>query len=196
MRNLILTCAALACLAACGGSGSREAALAKTARYQGDKLALFGAIKTTTETKYKLAMSDETTLTLQTVGRWYTPEGLVSTTGEQDIRQVPDKSINIVLTVKLLPEGDKWVVDVQPKMMRINKGSPMPDQLSANDASLPGWAPGKVDQLALEIHEALKQYEVKAPGGNIAPAPTGDPAPTTAPPAADPAAGSAATPAS
>jgi hypothetical protein len=187
MRNLIIACAALACLAACGPSG-RDTALAKTARYQGDKLAIFGAIKTTTETKYKLAMSDENSLTVQTVGRWYTPEGLVSTTGEQDIRQVPDKSINIVLTVKLLAEGDKYIVDVQPKMTRINKGSPMPENLAPNDASLPGWATGKVDQLAFDIHEALKSYEVKAPGGNVPP-PAADPA---APPAGDPSAGSAA----
>lgn len=193
MRNLIISCTMLAWLAACGGAGSREAALAKTARYQGDKLAIFAAIKSATEAKHKLAMSDETTLTVQTIGRWYTPEGLVSTTGDQDIRQVPDRSINIVLTVKLLPEGDKWIVDVQPKMTRINKGSPMPEQLSPNDASLPGWAPGKVDQLALEIHEALKQYEVKSPGG-LAPAPTGEQPPATTPPATDPAAGPATPP--
>ena len=187
MRNLILTCAALA-LAACGPSG-RDTALAKTARYQGDKIAIFGAVKTTTEVKYKLAMSDETTLTLQTIGRWYTPEGLISTSGEQDIRQVPDKSINIVLTVKLLPEGDNWIVHVQPKMTRINKGSPMPEPLSPSDASLPGWATGKVDQLAFEIHAALTQYEVKAPSGNVPPPASTDPDPA---PAADPAAGSAA----
>jgi hypothetical protein len=193
MRNLILTCAALACVAACGPSG-RDTALAKTARYQGDKIAIFGAVKTVTEAKYKLAVSDETTLTVQTAGRWYTPEGLISTSGEQDIRQVPHNSINIVLTVKVLPEGDKWIVDVVPKMTRINKGSPMPENLAPNDASLPGWATGKVDQLAFDIYDALKEYEVKAPGGNVPPAPaSADPAaPAAPPPAADPAAGSAA----
>lgn len=194
MRNLILTCAAVAWMAACGGGGgSREAALAKTARYQGDKLQIFAAVKTATEAKYKIAMSDETTLTVQTVGKWYTPEGLMSTSGDQDIRSVPDKSINVQLTVKLLPDGDKWIVHVDPKFTRIDKGSPMPQQLGPNDASLPGWAPGKVDQLALEIHTALSSFEVKAPGGNIPP-PATEPAPTTTPPPADPAAGSAAAP--
>jgi len=186
MRNVILSCAALIWMA-CGGGGSREAALAKTARYQGDKLTLFAAVKSATEAKYKIAMSDETTLTVQTVGKWYTPEGLISTSGEQDIRQVPDKSINVQLTVKLLPEGDKWVVDVQPKFTRIDKGSPMPQQLGPNDASLPGWAPGKVDQLALEIHEALKQYEVKSPGGNIPPPATEPGAGSATPAPAEPA---------
>lgn len=194
MRNLILTCAAIACIAACGGSGSREAALAKTARYQGDKLAIFGAAKTVTESKYKLAMSDETTLTIETIGRWYSPEGLASTSGEQDLRNIPDKSINVKLTVKVLADGDKWIVDVQPKFMRLDKGTPMPQQLGPNDASLPGWAPGKVDQLALEIHTALAQFEVKAPGGNVAPAPAAtEPAPSATPPT-DPAAGSATPP--
>lgn len=190
MRNLILTCAVLA---ACGGGGgSREAALAKTARYQGDKIAIFGVVKTTTEGKFKIAQSDETTLTVETVGRWYSPEGLATTSGEQDIRNVPDKSINVKLTIKVLPDGDKWIVDVQPKFLRIDKGTPMPQQLGPNDASLPGWAPGKVDQLALEIHQALAPYEVKAPGGNIPPPAAADPAPSTPP--ADPAAGSAVPP--
>ncbi len=187
MRNLILTCAVLG---ACGGGGSREAALAKTARYQGDKIAIFGVVKTATEGKFKVAMSDETTLTVETVGRWYSPEGLATTSGEQDFRNVPDKSINVKLTVKVLPDGDKWIIDVQPRFLRIDKGTPMPQPLGPNDASLPGWAPGKVDQLALEIHSALAPYEVKAPGGNIPP-----PATEPSTPPADPAAGSAAPPA-
>jgi hypothetical protein len=187
MRNLILLC--LTAVFACGGGGSREAALAKTARYQGDKLAIFNVVKTTTASKYQVAMSDENTLTVQTVGKWFSPEGLMSTSGEQDIRNVPDKSINVKLTVKVLADGGQWIVDVQPQFTRIDKGSPMPQQLGPNDASLPGWAPGKVDQLALEIHQALAQYEVKAPGGNIPP-----PATTTPTTPAEPAAGSAAEP--
>ncbi len=170
MRNLIPICIlALAQLAACGPSG-RDVALAKTARYTGDKLVLFNAIKDTAASKYKLAMSDETTLSLQTTGRWYTPEGLVATgSGAADIRQLPDKSINVVLTVKMLPDGNQWVVDVDANMMRYNAGMPNPEQLSLKDPSLPGWASGKVDQLAFDIYDALKRYEVKAPGAQMPP---------------------------
>jgi hypothetical protein len=185
MRNLIIT---VALLCACGPSG-RDLAIAKTARYQGDKLVLFNAVKSTTEGKYKLAQSDENTLTVQTAGRWFTPEGLVATSGEQDIRSIPDKSINVVLIVKLVQDGDNWVVDVGANMMRYNRGMPNPEKVSLKDPSLPGWASGKVDQLAFDIHDALKQYEIKAGGPAMAPpagsaAPAGEGAPPP-PPAAE-----------
>src|SRR5689334_14279448 len=191
MRNLLLILAlAVASLAACGPS-SRDVALAKTSRYTGDKLAIFNAAKEATEAKYKLAQSDETTLTIQTVGKWYTPEGLVATSGDADIRQIPDQSINVVLVVKMLPDGANWIVDVDANMLRITKGSPAPEKLKGHDPSLPGWATGKVDELAFAIHDALKQYEVKAgasvppgPAGSAAPAPTPAPAGSDAPPAA------------
>lgn len=157
--------------------------MAKTARYQGDKLVLFNAVKTTTEGKYKLAQADVNTLTIQTAGKWFTPEGLVATSGEQDIRSIPDKSINVVLVVKLEPDGDKWIVDVGANMMRYNRGMPNPEKLSLKDPSLPGWASGKVDQLAFDLHDALQQFEVKA-GGAAMPPPPGSAAPagSAAPP--------------
>ena len=170
MRNLLLPITLLALIVACGPSG-REVAQAKTTRYQGDKLVLFAGAKAATESKYKLAASDETTLQIQTIGRWYTPEGLAAgSQADLDIRQLPDKSLNVVLVVKLLPEASNWVVHIEPIMLRYNKGMPNPEKVGPNDASVPGWATGKVDQLAFEIYGALKQYELKAPGG-VAPAP-------------------------
>jgi hypothetical protein len=57
------------------------------------------------------------------------------------------------------------------------------------DPSVPGWAHGKGDNLQVEIHDALKAYEVKsAPGA----APT--PGPAAPVPAPAPAAGSGAEP--
>ncbi len=149
---------ALIALVACGPS-TKEMSGAKTARYHGDKLVLFNAAKTAAEEKYKLEKADETTLGFNTIGRWYTPEGLAA--GERDMRDVPDKSLNIVLVVTLLPEGDDWVVNVKPIMLRYFAGRPNPDKVEPNDPSVPGWAQGKVDGLAFDIHEALKQYEVK-----------------------------------
>ena len=162
--------------------------MAKQARYQGDKLVLFNAAKSVTETKYKLEKSDETALGLQTKGKWYTPEGLVAPGGDDNMRDVPDKSIRVSLIVRVLPDGDKWVVQVESSMLRYLAGSPQPEKLAATDASVPGWAHGQVDQLQFEIYQALKQYEVKSPGG-MAPPPTATP-PAAAPDA--PAVGSAA----
>ncbi|HET9990982.1 MAG TPA: hypothetical protein VFQ65_20765, partial [Kofleriaceae bacterium] len=81
MRNpnlgrLAILIAALA-LCACGPS-SKELSGAKSAHYKGDKLVMFNAIKTTVAGKYHIEKSDETSLGMQTVGRWYTPEGLAA----------------------------------------------------------------------------------------------------------------------
>lgn len=200
MRNLVCSSALLAAIAlvACGPS-SKEVAGAKTARYKGDKLQLFAAVKGVVESKYKLTKSDETTLGMQTEGKWYSPEGMVITreggTGEksrdmgggmsrtdQD-SQFPDNSINLVLVVGLLPDGDAWVVKVTPVMHRFRAGSPKPEPVKENDASVPGWATGKVDQLALDIHQALEKYQVKGVPQTV---PSGPPPPSPDEPSGGP----------
>lgn len=185
----------LAVFAVACGPSSKEVATAKSARYQGDKLALFATVKSTVESKYNLTKSDETTLGMQTEGRWYSPEGLAQTPRGGDMRDVQDKSINFAVVVTMLPEGDNWIVKVTPILARFNQGIPKPEPLKEGDASLPGWVEGKVDQLALDIHKALAQYEVKQVGG-LAPAPEPTPGPMpdepTVAPEAAPAAGSAA----
>ncbi len=200
MKNIACSVLALglAALAACGPSG-KQVASAKQARYQGDRLQIFAAMKQAVETKYKIDKSDEAALGLQTEVRWYNPEGQAVASPMGDARDVPDQSLGIALVVELLPEGDRHVVSVKPLILRYHKGRPNPDVLEANDPSLPGWVHGKGDNLQVEIYEALKQYAVDGAAGP-APAPTPGPDPA-APPAAgpadpaaapDPAAGSAA----
>ena len=77
MRNVILVVLSLLALFACGPS-SGELKSAKTARYKGDKVAMFNAVKEATEAKYQLQKSDENAMGMQTTGRWYTPEGLAA----------------------------------------------------------------------------------------------------------------------
>jgi hypothetical protein len=191
MRNLVLSVAALAALALCAcGSSSKEIAMAKTARYQGDKLMLFAETKAVVEGKYELAGTDETALGIQTRPRWYTPEGLAQN-DTSDISMFPHYSLNIAMAVQLLPEGDNWIVKVTPRILRYNKGIPKPEPVKEGDYSLPNWVQSRTDELALDIHKKLTKYEVKSvpqqvPAGN-------EPAPAPAPdPAAD---GSAAAPA-
>jgi len=190
MRNVILVLLSLFGLFACGPS-SGELKSAKTARYKGDKLALFNATKDATQAKYQLQKSDENALGMQTTGRWYTPEGLAASERADDMRDVPDNSLNIALVVTLVPDGDAYVVQVKPLMMRYHAGTPKPEPIQEGDPSVPGWATGKVDQLALSIHEALKQYEVKQMGG-VTPAGPGPAAPAAAPADQGSATGSAA----
>ncbi|CAN5897264.1 hypothetical protein BH11MYX3_BH11MYX3_12430 [soil metagenome] len=184
MRNLSLSIALLV-LVACGGPSGKDVAMAKQARYSGDKLAIFNATKAAVESKYKLAKSDETALGMQTVPRWYTEDGVVAAGSDDNFREVPDRAIRVVHVVRLLPDGDTWIVQDEPVLMRRISGSPAPDKLDAKDPSVPGWATGQIDELQFEIYKALKAYEVKSPGG-MAPA-SAAPAPM---PGADPAGGS------
>lgn len=208
MRNISLSVAALlagavvalGALGACGPSG-KQIATAKQARYQGDPQQLFATMKAAVESKYKVMKSDEASRGLQTDGRWYNPEGQAVSATMGDVRDVPDQSINVSLVVELLPEGQSFVVSIKPVFLRYHKGRPNPDVLDAKDPSVPGWAHGKGDNLAVEIYNAMKQYEVKvAPAATppAAPAPGAAPAPAagsgTEPPAA-PAPAPAATPA-
>lgn len=173
-------------ITACGAS-SQELAGAKSAHYKGDKLAMFNAVKATVEAKYHIEKADENALGIQTVGRWYTPEGLAAGERNDDMRDVPDKSLRIALVVTLQPDGDTYVVNIKELILRYIAGSPKPEPLRDGDPSLPGWAPGKADELALDIHTALAQYEVKGLPGTVPP-PAAAPAPAPAPATGDPAA--------
>lgn len=163
--------------------------MAKQARYQGDKAELYAGMKQTIESKYKIEVADETQLAVKTTGRWYTPEGLVSNWTPSD-GKLPDKSLNITLVAQLLPSEGNYVVHIEPVILRYTKDQPKLEPLRPDDPSLPGFVAGKSDELAFDVNKKLKQWEVKSPGGNIAPAPAPAPAtPEAAPaPAADPSA--------
>jgi hypothetical protein len=189
MRNLVLSLTALAAFALCAcGPSSKDIAMAKTARYKGDKLQLFADAKTAVETNYKLVRSDEIQLARQTDAKWYTPEGMVVTrTGSPERGEglVPDRSVNFAATVTLLPDGDAWVVKVTPMMLMYQTGAPQPQPLKEEDANVPGWAHSKVDSLALDIHKALAKYQVQTvpgavPAGSSPPAEAGSAAPASA----------------
>lgn len=186
MRNLSLSVVMLVAIAACGPS-NKEVAMAKQARYQGDKIVLFNAAKAAVESKHKLEKSDELALGMQTIGRWYTRDGMVSPGTDQNMQDIPDQAIRLTLVVRLIPDGDNFLVTVEPSMLRRNAGSPQPQPLKAGDVSVPGWVPGQVDELQFAIYSALKQYEVPSGGATVVPAA----APAPAAPAADPAAADA-----
>lgn len=154
------------------GPSQREAALAKTARYRGNELVLFQRMLTAVESKYKLARIDQPKLLLATRPRWYNPDGQgISGAGEQNIFNIPDRSIKMALVAELLAVDKDWVVQVRADMVRFRVGQSAPDVILPNEI-LPGWIPGKVDQLHYEIYEALREFEVAEPSGNIVPTPS------------------------
>ncbi len=159
--------------------------MAKQARYQGDKLAIFNAAKAAAESKHKLAVSDEMALGFQTTPRWYREDGVVARGTDENFQDIPDNSIRMSLVVRMLPDADKWIVQVEPLMHRKLIGSPAPQPLRPNDPSLPGWTRGQVDNLHFEIYQALKPYQVMTAGGVVPAAPS--PSPVTPAPPVDPA---------
>lgn len=164
--------------------------MARTARYEGNKLELFAAAKAAVEDKYTLQQSDETQLRIITTGTWVSPEGLTQNPRGEGAEMIDliDKSINFALVVELLPEGDAWVTKTTAVLARYNRGIPKPEPLKEGDISLPGWVQSKIDSMVLDLHKALAKWEVKSGGPQMVPPPT-EPAP------AAPAEGSAAAPA-
>jgi hypothetical protein len=180
-------------LAACGGASSNEATTARTAHYSGDKMVLFKALADAVKDKYPIDKYDNNALILETVGRWHTDEGDSVSERMDDIRDVPDKGLHIAYVVALVADGNTYVVDIKPKYYRYHRNSPKPEPLKEDDISLHGWVHGKLDAFAVNVHEALKQYEVS---GAAAGAPAAAPVPSTppasvAPEPAAPTAGSA-----
>ncbi len=158
--------------------------MAKTARYQGDKLTLFAEAKVAVEGKYQIAKTDEVSLGIQTTPRWFTPEGLAAN-DTSDVSMLQHYSLNIAMIVQLLPDGESWIVKVTPMIARYNKGIPKPEPVKEGDFSLPLWVSSRTDELALEIHKRLSKYQVQTVPGQVPP-PSGPPAET--PPTTDPAA--------
>jgi hypothetical protein len=180
MRNLVMSVVVVLACAACGPSSS-DVSGAKTAHYHGDKTQLLQAAVQAAQAKYRVEKVDQNALSFQTTGRWYTPEGLAAAESGEDMRQVPDKSLSIAFVVTLRPDGDAYVVDIKSLMIRYMAGSPKPEPINEDDPSVPGWATGKKDALALDVHEGLKQWEVQTVPGNVPPAPANTPATSPAP---------------
>jgi len=161
MRNVSFAIAALAVAACAAGNG--EVRTAKAARYRGNPAMMFGALREAVAAKYQIATSDETALRLETTARWYTPEGLAASERGNDMRDVPDRSVQLKLIVRMVPDGEPYTVSIEPVMQRYFAGRPNPDKLTADDPSVPGWATGKVDQLYAAIYDALEGYAARPP---------------------------------
>jgi hypothetical protein len=185
--RVLIALALFLAVGSCGPS-TRDIALAKTARYNADKLRIFQLTKWVTERKYQIYQSDETALTIYTKARWHTPEGLgsqwsdpgdvigvgnninfVTQRGRPAIR---DQSLLIAMIIRILPEAKNWVVYIETKIWRYNVGMPNLEPVDPKRIDLPGWATGKANQLQYEIYNVLKKYQVK----NVQPL-TDDPTP-------------------
>lgn len=159
MKFVVFMVMALA--VACGPSAA-EIKMAKSAGYAGEPGEMFSIVEATTAETYKIGEAvRDGEYALATVAQWYSPEGGRQSTGAGDFVQIGDGSVQLTMIVRLVPQGDRYMVTVTPKTFEHVSGSPQPRELTPDDPSLPGWVSGRVDSLQLEIHKALQKYAVQ-----------------------------------
>lgn len=137
--------------------------MAKSAGYAGEPSTMFDIIEATTAETYKIGevLREEGEYALATAPQWYSPEGGRQSAGAGDYVQVVDRSVQLMMIVRLVEQGDRYMVTVTPKTFQHLSGSPQPRELEPDDPSLPGWVHGRVDSLHLDLHKALQKYAVQ-----------------------------------
>ena len=163
-------------LSGCGPSAAQVGA-ARAAVYKVPESTAFELAVAATRSKFKIAEADPRQGMFLTQGKWYSPDGQPWSAGAGDTVMVTDGSLMVALLVAIVPLPDDTVrVDVTPYTEKHVSGQSQNDVLKPNDPRLPGWVTGKADALAIEIHAALKDYEVvattQAPATGSAPQPT------------------------
>jgi hypothetical protein len=159
--GLVVTVVAMAAtLVACGPSAA-EIKTAKSAGYAADATTLFAEIQAVTAETYKIAEVDDLNYVIVTVPQWYNPEGGRQSAGAGDVVQVVDRSVQVMMVVRLLGTEGNFMVEVMPKTFQYIAGSPKPRELKPDDPNLPGWVEGRVDSLHLEIHKRLQNHTVQ-----------------------------------
>ena len=154
----ILAILGVAFFLGCGPS-SAEVKMANDATYSGAPATLFEATKAAVSADhYDLALTDPDNLKLNTAPNWYTPEGQIDTTTGENISRLQEDSIQLSWVVQLSKAGDAYKVTVTPTVLRKHGLSSNPETMDPSDPAVPPWAGGKTNKLALDIHEALKQY--------------------------------------
>ncbi len=158
MRSVVFLL--VAAVVACGPSAA-QIKTAKSAQYKGDGAAIFKIVLDTTAETYKVADAHqgEDGFVLVTQPQWYSPEGGRQSAGTGDYVQIDYRSVRLELIVELVSmDMGKYAVTVTPRTFQHVSGSPQPRELTPDDPNLPGWIPGRVDSLQLEIHNRLQNY--------------------------------------
>lgn len=150
-------------LVACGPS-SGQIRTARTARYHTTASAAFQAgVAALTQNGYKVANADPVLAKALTTGRWYESDGTFAMKGGDDLVIQQEGMIFLTLAIAVVPDGDAFRVEVTPHGLQHRAGYSAGFPLKPSDPSMSGWITGKVDNVYLSVHEALKKDAV-APG--------------------------------
>ncbi len=144
----------------CGASNA-EIRTAKSATYTVAPQALFDTALQVTQQTYKLGEIDAANGRFATDPQMYSAEGARQSPGAGGFVSMDGNSIMLSLFVEIVAIDDTHhAVVVTPKTFQLVTGSPKPRELAPDDPNLPPWVSGRVDSLAVAIHEQAKQHAV------------------------------------
>jgi hypothetical protein len=155
-----------AVLVACGPS-STQVKSAQVARYSASVETIYTIAEETAKESHQIKESDAARGAFITEPKWYTPEGGVENAGVEAVK-LADRSLQIALLVRVVPDGDAVKLEVVPLVMRYRLGQAQLEKVEPEDASLPGWVAGKAESLQLAIHERAKAHAATGGGGSAA----------------------------
>ncbi|MBA3391394.1 MAG: hypothetical protein H0T89_02065 [Deltaproteobacteria bacterium] len=150
----------LVAMLGCGASNA-EVRTAKSATYTVAPQTLFDTALQVTQKTYKLGEIDAANGRFATESQVYSAEGGRQSPGAGGFVNMSDGSIMLSLFVEIVAIDDTHhAVVVTPKTFQVLTGSPKPRELAPDDPNLPPWVTGRVDSLAVAIHEQAKQHAV------------------------------------
>ena len=156
MKKLVLVLALV--VAGCGGPSSKEVTTAKLTHYTAPPATLFQIAMQAAEQDYKIAETDQANGQFITAQGIYSAEGTPQRPGAGGYTQMHGNSIILQLIVEVVENAPGHMIVVTPKTFQMVPGSPKPRELSPDDPDLPGWVKGRVDALAVAIHDAAKPH--------------------------------------
>ena len=151
----------------CAGPSAAQVKTAKLAEYNAQTNQLLDISMQVAQRSYKV---DPNTVdpqgTFKTLRQWYSSEGMRrGTTNEGNgdyLVNAQGGDIELAMEVRVVSQpGGHAQIAVVPHTKQLVAGSPQPRDLAPDDPNLPGWVKGRVDQLAVDIYNAAKQYEAK-----------------------------------
>jgi hypothetical protein len=141
-------------LAACIGASSQEVEQARAGRYTCAFEQVYDATsKAMEEVFYHVAAEDARSGTLVSERRWYEQNG---TPRERGTAKVFAEDVNLVAEARLIKNGPSYSLAIAADVVEYLPGSPQGRRLTADDPNRPTWVQGKLDRMAMVVHERLR----------------------------------------
>lgn len=151
-------------IAACGGPSPQQIATAKSTTYTENAQALLDGAAEVVGQTYKIASIDQVSHVIYTEYQWYSPEGDRESPGAGDRVNARGGSVVLQLVISVVAvdgapgAGAHHAIVIVPKTRQLISWSPQPRELAPDDPNLPPWIHGRVDDLAVAIHDALIKH--------------------------------------